>query len=93
MTKNPVSGPILVFFGLNFIPKNFLWVLPLLYIMQCCKLSLYAISRKINEPNWKKMAKNLVLGLILANLAQIRSAKFFIKNLAPSATRYHGELS
>ena len=37
----------------------------------CHKLSLYAISRKTNEPNLKKMAKNLILGPILARLAQI----------------------
>ena len=37
--------------------------------------------------------KKLVLGLILANLAQIRAAKFFFKNVASSVTRYHGQLS
>ena len=44
------------------------------------------------------MTKNLVLGLILAHLAKIWAAKFFIflfffKNLAPSVTRCHGQLS
>ena len=37
------------------------------------------------------MAKNLVSGLILAHLAQIRAANFlffFFKNLASSVTRY-----
>ena len=40
------------------------------------------------------MAKNLVLGLILAHLVQLRAAIFFFffKNLAPSVTRYHGLL-
>ena len=34
------------------------------------------------------------MGLILAHLAQIRAAKnFFLKNLAPSVTRCHGQLS
>ena len=39
------------------------------------------------------MAENLVLGLILAHLAQIRATNFFFKNLAPSVTRCHGLLS
>ena len=46
------------------------------------------------------MAKNLVSGLILAHLAQIRAANFylfiylfFFKNLAPSVTRSHAQLS
>ena len=40
------------------------------------------------------MAKKLVSGPILAPLAQIRATKiFFFKNLAPSFTRNHGQLS
>ena len=39
------------------------------------------------------MAKNLVLGPILAHLAQIWAPNFFFKNLASSVTRYHGQLS
>ena len=46
------------------------------------------------------MAKNLVFGLILTPLAQIRAAIFFIffifffpKNLPPSVTISHGQLS
>ena len=39
------------------------------------------------------MAKNLVLGPILAHLAQIQAAKLFSKNLAPSVTGYYGQLS
>ena len=39
------------------------------------------------------MAKNLVLGLILAHLLQIQAANFFFKNLASSVTRYYGQLS
>ena len=70
----------------------------------CCKLSFYAISRKTNEPNWRKWQKKLVLGIILVYLAQIQATKFvsffnffffffFFKNLAPSVTKYHGHLS
>ena len=42
----------------------------------CCKLSFYAISRKTNEPNWRKWQKKLVLGIILVYLAQIQATKF-----------------
>ena len=39
------------------------------------------------------MSENLVLGPILPHLAQTRAINFFFKNLAPSVTRYHGQLS
>ena len=39
------------------------------------------------------MAKNLALGPILAHFLQIGAAKFFLKSLAPSVTRYYGQLS
>ena len=77
-----------------------LLILPLLDIRHCCKLSLYAISRKTNESNLRKWQKNLVSGLILAHLTQIWAAKFFFfffffffRNLAWSVTRYHVQLS
>ena len=39
-------------------PQNvFSWVLPLLDVIQCWKLSLYANSRKTNEANLKKWQK------------------------------------
>ena len=61
-------------------PKNFLnGFLPLLVVRQCSKLSLYAISRKNNEPNLKKWQKNLILGPILDHLSQICLAKFFLQ--------------
>ena len=45
-------------FGLNLIPKNFFsWILPLLQVRNCCKLSFSAISRKTNEPNLRKWKK------------------------------------
>ena len=37
--------------------KFFPWVSPLLNVKHCCKLSLYAISRKINDPNSRKWWK------------------------------------
>ena len=41
------------------------------------------------------MTENLVSGPILAHLARIRGPifSFFFKNLAPSVTRYHGQIS
>ena len=81
MTKNLVSDPILFPLAQIWAPKFFfLWILPLLDVNHCCKLSLYAISRKTNEPNLRKWQKKPVLGLILVHLAQIRVAKiFFLK--------------
>ena len=38
-------------------PKFFSWVLPLLDVKHCCKLSLYAISRKTDESNLKNGKK------------------------------------
>ena len=48
----------------KFGPQKFLygffwWVLPLLDVIHCCKLSLYAMSRKTNEPNLRKWQKTL----------------------------------
>ena len=82
--QRPKFGPPIFFF--------FFWILPLLDIRNCCKLSLYAISRKTNKSDltkWQK--KTLVLGPILGHLGcQIF---FFFKNLARSITRYYGQLT
>ena len=69
--KNPNFGPNLGS------PKFFSWVLPLLVVRQCPKLSSHAICRKTNEPNLKRWEKNLVSDPILAPLAQIGAAKKF----------------
>ena len=63
--------------ALIWFPKTFLWDLPLPDVMDCCKLSLYAISRETNETNLRKWQKKLVLGLLLVPLAQIWCPKFF----------------
>ena len=49
--------PILACLAQIWIQKFFSWVLPLLDIIHCCKLSLYAISRKTIEPNFRKWPK------------------------------------
>ena len=46
-------------FGPNLVPKYFLWVLPLLDVMDCSKRSLYGISRKTNPQNLRKWQKTL----------------------------------
>ena len=38
------------------------------------------------------MANNVVLGPILIHLSRIRAARFSFKNMAPSVTRYYGQL-
>ena len=74
--------------------KIFSWILLVLDVRHCCKLSLYAISRKTDERNLRKWKKNnLVLGPILVPLAQIWATKFFFENLASSVTRCYGQLS
>ena len=59
MTKKKlISGQILAPFGPNVGPKSFFsGILPLLDVRHCCKLSLYPISRKTNEPNLRKWQK------------------------------------
>ena len=44
-------------FGPNLGRQIFLWVLPPLDVRHCCKLSLYAISRKTNDTNLRKWRK------------------------------------
>ena len=54
-------------FGTNFGPfdphlhfkKIFSWILPLLYVRHCCKISLSGIWRKTYKPNLRKWRKNL----------------------------------
>ena len=59
MTKNLVSGLILASLAQIWATKIFPWILPLLDVRRCCKLSLYAISRKTNEKNLRKWQKTL----------------------------------
>ena len=61
--------------------------------MHCCKLSLYTISRKANEQNLRIWQKNLILGLILARLAQILAPKYFLWVLPPLDIRNCCKLS
>ena len=73
--------------------KLFSWVLPLLDVIHCCKLSLYAMKRKTNKQTWKNGKKSSFgpdFGLFGPNSSY---QFFFFKNLAFSVTRYHSQLS
>ena len=70
--KNPNFGPDFGPFWPKFGPKIFFpWLLSLLDVIHCCKLSLYAIWKKTNEQNlrkWKKTSFGLDFGPFGANL-------------------------
>ena len=100
MAKNLVSGQILAPLAQIWVPKFFSRIFPLLDVRHCCKLKFHSISMKTNKPNLRKWKKNLVLGQILAYLTKFGMlivfflfVFFFSKNLAPSVTRYHCQLS
>ena len=65
-------------FGPNLGKKHFLWVLPVLDVRHCRKLSSNSISRQNLWFKLKKMAKCLILGLIYARWVQIQAAKIFL---------------
>ena len=89
MAKNLISDPILA----RLAPKIFEWVLPLLDVRHCRKLSLYAISRKRYDQNSRK-CKKLPFGPDLVPLGPYSGRQlFFFQNLVLSVTRYHGQLS
>ena len=60
--KKPVSGPTLALLAQIWAQKNFLWILPVLDVRHCCKLSLHAISSKNNKPNLRKWGKKPSFG-------------------------------
>ena len=98
MAKNLVSGQILAPLAQIWVPKFFSPIFPLLDVRHCCKLKFHSISMKTNKPNLRKWKKKLVLGQILAYLTKfgmliVFFLFFFSKNLAPSVTRYHCQLS
>ena len=54
--KKPMLGLDFGLFGQIWAKKFVLWVL--LVVNHYSKLSFYAVSRKTNEPNWKKYQKS-----------------------------------
>ena len=77
MAKNLIVGLILTCFGPNLVPKIFLRVLLLLDVINCCKLSLYAISRKTNDPNLKKWQKTQIHAQLRPLWPKLGSKKIF----------------
>ena len=67
-SKRPNSEPDFGLFDPNMGTQIFLQVLPLLVFTHCCKLSSYAICKKINEPNLEKWQKKQFLGPVEAHL-------------------------
>ena len=53
------QAQFLACFSPNWQTNFFLWVLPLLDNIHCCKLSLYAIPRTTKKPKLRKWQKNL----------------------------------
>ena len=74
-------------------PQFYLFILPLLDVRHCCKLSLCAISRKTNKPNMRKWQKPIFRPNFGPFGLKSGHHFFFFKNLALSVTRYHGQLS
>ena len=76
--KKPNFGLNFGSFGQNLGPKYFfLWVVPLLDVRHCCKLSYMQFQVKLMNQTWENDKKNLVSGTILACLTQVRTANFF----------------
>ena len=90
MAKNLVLPPSTQIW----VPKIFLWILSLLDVRNCCKLSLYAISGKTNEPNlreWQK--KNQFQAQFWLVLGQIWSLKIFFVGFVSTDVRNCRKLS
>ena len=77
-------------------PKDFSWILPLLDVTHCCKLSLYAISRKTNERKlrkWQKTSFRADFGSFDPNVAPPPLPKlfreFYLYYMLNIVARYH----
>ena len=78
--EEPKLGPDFDLFGPNLEPQVFFsWVIPRLYVKHCCKLSLYAISRKTQDPNSIKWRKNLFWAWFRTVGPKFRPPFFFSK--------------
>ena len=79
MAKKLILGLTLDRFGPNSVRKNFSWVLHLLDVKHCRKLSLYEISREINEPNIRKWQKKLSFSYHFGPLSPNLGPQFFFR--------------
>ena len=80
-------GPDFGLFRLKFGP-----ILSPLDVIHCCKLSLFAILRKTNEPNVRKWQKIYFRVYFLTHLAQIRTLQKNFSKILLSVIRHHGQL-
>ena len=78
--KNVISSLIFARLTQIWSPKIFSLILPLLNVTYCCKLSLCAISRKINDPNSRKWRK-LHFGPDLGSQDQNSGRDFFFSKI------------
>ena len=76
MVENLISGPIL---AQIWAPKGFSWVLSLLDVRHCQKLSLYVISRKTYDPNSRKWWKTSFYTWFRPIVPKFRLPIFFSK--------------
>ena len=91
--KKLIPGLILARLVQIWVPNIFFHgLLPLLYVRHCCKLSLYAISKKTNDPNSRKLRRTSFWAWFRP-VGPKFGRWFFFKNLASSDTRYHCQLS
>ena len=93
--KKPSFGPAFCLFLCIFGPqKVFLWILTLLDVLHCGKLSLCEISGKTNEPKkLRKWQKTYFQSRFCPIWPKFELAKVSFNNLVSSVTRYHGQLS
>ena len=88
------SNKNLINVWLKFGPLNFYsWVLPLLDVRHCRKLSFHVASRKIYDPNSRKWQKFAFWIWFRPVVPKFGAPNFSSKNLASSFTKYHGQLS
>ena len=82
--KKLILVPILVPLAQIWARKKLLWILPLLDVTHCRKLSLYEISRKTYQPNLWTWQKKLVSGPILAQIRADNLFFFFFSKICQS---------
>ena len=78
MAKKTNFGPDFSPFGAKCDSKIFFFMsLPLLEVKHCCRLSLYVIPRKTNEPNLRKWPKTQFQDQFCPLWSKFRPQKFF----------------
>ena len=94
MAKKLVLRLILAPLDRIWAPKFYSWILPLLHVIHHWKLSLYAISRKTNDPNLRKWKKKTSFrtnfGPFVPNLGpKILFHRFYLQCMLDIVASYH----